>query len=77
MFAHNFTFYYRLNLSFKTFTTNISIVSIPKLYRKHFPLPKWRKMIQEEMQALDKNDTWELVSIPFGKRSVGCECVLM
>jgi hypothetical protein len=26
----------------------------------------------EEMEALKKNDTWELITLPRGKRTVGC-----
>ena len=31
--------------------------------------------MQEELQALKKNDTWELVPLPAGKRAVGCKWV--
>ncbi|KAM7460054.1 hypothetical protein LguiA_035984 [Lonicera macranthoides] len=29
----------------------------------------------EEMEALKKNDTWELITLPRGKRTVGCRWV--
>ena len=29
----------------------------------------------KEMQALSKNNTWELVSLPNGKKPVGCKWV--
>lgn len=29
----------------------------------------------ESMQALEKNNTWALTSLPKGKRAVGCKCV--
>src|SRR3954463_5438515 len=31
--------------------------------------------MQEEFQALKKNDTWDVVSLPPGKRAVGCKWV--
>src|SRR5438270_2731243 len=31
--------------------------------------------MQEELQALKKNNTWELVTLPAGKRAVGCKWV--
>lgn len=29
----------------------------------------------EEMNALEKNDTWEMVDLPDGNRTVGCKWV--
>ncbi|XP_050374637.1 uncharacterized protein LOC126792216 [Argentina anserina] len=34
--------------------------------------PKRRKVMEEEMEALQKNDTWKLVPSPHGKKVVGC-----
>ena len=31
--------------------------------------------MQEEMRALKKNDTWDFVDLPNGKRAVGCKWV--
>lgn len=36
---------------------------------------KWSQAIQEEMEALQKNNTWDLVSLPKGKKSVGSKWV--
>lgn len=33
------------------------------------------KIVMEEIKALEKNGTWECVSIPNGKKIVGCKCV--
>jgi hypothetical protein len=35
--------------------------------------PKWREAMQEEMRALPKNKTWELVQLPSEKKTVGCK----
>ena len=37
--------------------------------------PKWSQAMNEEMEALEKNNTWELVPPPQGKRVVGCRWV--
>jgi hypothetical protein len=37
--------------------------------------PKWHDAMLEEMAALEKNKTWELVSLPEGKKSVDCKWV--
>ena len=33
----------------------------------------WMGAMEEEMQSLHKNQTWELVEIPKGKRAIGCK----
>ena len=35
--------------------------------------PKWKDAMVEEMKALQKNDTWELVELPKGKKTIGCK----
>ena len=37
--------------------------------------PKWTQAIQEEMNALLKNNTWTLSPLPEGKKIVGCKWV--
>lgn len=37
--------------------------------------PKWKAAMNEEMNSLQKNKTWELVDLPPGKKSVGCRWI--
>lgn len=37
--------------------------------------PWWKKAIVDEMFALDVNGTWELVSLPPGHSTVGCQWI--
>lgn len=34
--------------------------------------PKWMK---EEMESIEKNKTWELIDLPYGKKSIGVRWV--
>ncbi|RDX69843.1 hypothetical protein CR513_50990, partial [Mucuna pruriens] len=34
--------------------------------------PGWRQAMVVEMQALEQSGSWELVSLPLGKKAVGC-----
>lgn len=36
---------------------------------------KWRKAMSEELQALDKNKTWFITTLPHGKKTIGCKWV--
>ncbi|MCI81149.1 ABC transporter C family member 13-like, partial [Trifolium medium] len=36
---------------------------------------RWMGAMMEEMKSLQKNQTWELVSLPKGKRAIGCKWV--
>jgi len=35
----------------------------------------WKKAVVEEMDALDKNETWDLVKLLNGRKLVGCTWV--
>ncbi|KAG8479822.1 hypothetical protein CXB51_029312 [Gossypium anomalum] len=34
---------------------------------------KWKSAMDEEMQSLRKNNTWELAQLPKGKKAIGCK----
>ena len=36
---------------------------------------KWRDAMEDEMQALTENETWDLVKLPKGKKVIGCKWV--
>ena len=38
-------------------------------------IPEWKVIVIEEMRALEKNHTWELVALPKGHKPVGCKWV--
>ncbi|RVW93252.1 Retrovirus-related Pol polyprotein from transposon TNT 1-94 [Vitis vinifera] len=37
--------------------------------------PRWKAAMNEEMKSLQKNETWELVECPSGKKPVGCRWI--
>ncbi|RVW29870.1 Retrovirus-related Pol polyprotein from transposon RE1 [Vitis vinifera] len=37
--------------------------------------PRWKTTMNEEMKSLQKNETWELVECPPGKKPVGCRWI--
>ena len=36
---------------------------------------EWKKARDEEMKALQRNETWDLVLFPQGKKVIGCWCI--
>ncbi|KAE8682936.1 ABC transporter G family member 13 [Hibiscus syriacus] len=36
---------------------------------------KWKSAMDEEMQSLQKNNTWKLTQLPKGKRAIGCKWI--
>ena len=51
------------------------IISDPKSYYHAQKDPRWQVTMNEEMNSLQKNTTWELVSLPLGRKLVQCKWV--
>jgi hypothetical protein len=60
---------------YKAFVTSLHSNSTPCEWRKAMQDPKWKMAMFEEMRALVKNDTWDMVPRPSGKNVVGCKWV--
>ena len=53
----------------------LMIISDPKSYYHARKYPIWKVSMDEEMISLQKNTTWELVSLPSGRKLVQCKWV--
>ena len=49
----------------------------PVVYEKAASDDRWVKAMEEEIHAIEKNDTWELTSLPIGKKAIGVKWVYM
>ena len=65
----------KLGSQHKTFMTTLGKVFVPKGVEEALRDPGWKSDMDEEMCALEKNDTWKFVSLPKGKRIIGCHWV--
>jgi len=71
----NFVSYRNLSPSYIAFLSQLSGMEIPRNVQDALNVPKWKKAILEKMNALDRNETWEIVEQPRGKKTVGCKWV--
>ena len=68
----SFVSYNHLSSSSYSFIASLDSISFPNTVREPLSHPGWRSAIVDEMQALDDNVTWDLVSLPIGKKVIGC-----
>lgn len=66
--------YDRIEQKNGTFTKSISTNRVPTSFEEAVPDSKWR-IAMEELDALDKNGTWSLHTLPQGKKLISCKWV--
>ncbi|KAL0414160.1 UNVERIFIED_CONTAM: Retrovirus-related Pol polyprotein from transposon RE1 [Sesamum radiatum] len=54
-----------------SFVASLSSVQEPRSYPEASKDARWVAAMNDELSALDKNETWELVPLPPGKRAIG------
>ena len=67
--------YESLSPTYRAFIASLQSTKIPKDWKEAKLDPKWRNAMLEELAALEKNKTWELVPSPMGKKIVSCKWV--
>ena len=73
----NFVSYHRIVETYKAFTSYINQESIPKNGEEAFADPNQKEAINEEMDALKKNETGDIVDLFQGTWPVGCKWVFL
>ncbi|GJZ27612.1 ribonuclease H-like domain-containing protein [Tanacetum coccineum] len=63
--------YLKLNSENKCFVTELNKSVEPKNYWKACKDQHWVEAMNKEMDALYKNDTWEITDLPMGRKSIG------
>ncbi|OIT33138.1 putative mitochondrial protein, partial [Nicotiana attenuata] len=71
----NFVSYNHLSPASRSLIVSLDSISIPKTVKEALNHPGWSKAMLEEIHALEKNHTWDLVDLPSGKKAVGCKWV--
>ncbi|KAL3371764.1 hypothetical protein AABB24_008346 [Solanum stoloniferum] len=60
---------------YQAFIVSISTSTEPKTYYEAITDPRWVEAMKEEVSALQQNNTWEVVSLPEGKKPIGCRWI--
>ncbi|WKA06926.1 hypothetical protein VitviT2T_024803 [Vitis vinifera] len=71
----NHVTYGKLSQNFQAFITSLEDDRIPSNIQEALQQPEWKTAVQEEIQALEKNGTWEISELPEGKRPAGCKWI--
>ena len=71
----NYVSYEALSPSYIAFVASLQSISIPTDWRAAKRDQKWFAAMKEELEALRKNKTWELTTLPRGKKAVSCKWV--
>ena len=73
----HFVSFKRFSLNHKSFLSTLSIIPIPNSLFEALSKREWRLAMEVEMDALQKNETWELVDLSSGKKPVSCKWVFV
>jgi len=71
----NYVSYGSLSPAYRAFVASLQFVTIPRDWKQAKQDPKWHEAMVEELRALEKNKTWELVKLPAGKKAISCKWV--
>nr|KAJ0195950.1 hypothetical protein LSAT_V11C700347840 [Lactuca sativa] len=67
--------YSALNSENLCFVASLNKIVEPQTYSEAVLDPKWIKAMNEEMEALYRNSTWEIVGLPKGRKAIGCRWI--
>lgn len=67
--------YSSLKLPYQSFVLSYSLETEPKTFKQAIISVQWTKAMDVELEAIELNKTWSVVSLPPGKNIVGCKWV--
>ena len=71
----NFVSSHKLSPSYSHFCNSIFALKEPQFYHQAVGDPNWEAAMVVELNALEQNHTWSIVSLPPNKKAIGCKWV--
>ncbi|RVX21666.1 Retrovirus-related Pol polyprotein from transposon TNT 1-94 [Vitis vinifera] len=71
----NYVTYEGLSPSYRAFAISLDDTQVPNTIQEALKISEWKKAVQDEIDALEKNGTWTITDLPVGKRPVGCKWI--
>jgi hypothetical protein len=72
---HQYISFSNFSLAHRGFLSSICSTDEPRTFSQAVKSPLWREAMEKEIEALEKNDTWSLISLPPNKKPIGCKWV--
>ena len=69
--------YKKLSPDYRAFATKLMEIQIPSSIQEAIHISEWNQAITEELRALEKNGTWEIVNQPLGKKPMECKQIFI
>ena len=67
--------YDQVNHFCQSYLLKIPASTKPISYKEAVSNPKWVEVMQSEINALQNNHTWKVVTLPKGKVTIGCKWI--
>ncbi|XP_011081378.1 uncharacterized protein LOC105164425 [Sesamum indicum] len=61
--------------AYTSFVASLSVLQEPRSFVEAMQYPEWRAAMDDEIKALESNQTWTLTPLPPGKRAIGSKWV--
>lgn len=71
----NYIGYSHLSNKYQAYLSSFLAIQEPRTFAEATQHPEWIDAMQQEINALEDNQTWELVSLPTGKQPIGSKWV--
>ena len=67
--------YPKLPINFRALVSSLACHFEPRYYREAAKCPEWVQAMKDELLAMNRNDTWDIVPLPKGKKAIGSRWV--